>query len=40
MLTKKFDIRDAGLADKGRSRILWAEQELPVLRLIRERFEK
>ncbi len=40
MLTKKFDIRDAGLADKGRSRILWAEQEMPVLRLIRERFEK
>ncbi|MGE5139640.1 MAG: adenosylhomocysteinase [Rudaea sp.] len=40
MLTKKFDIRDAGLADKGRSRILWAEQEMPVLRLIRERFER
>ncbi len=40
MLTKKFDIRDAGLADKGRSRIAWAEQEMPVLRLIRERFEK
>jgi adenosylhomocysteinase len=40
MLTKKFDIRDAGLADKGRSRIMWAEQEMPVLRLIRERFEK
>lgn len=40
MLTKKFDIRDAGLADKGRSRILWAEQEMPVLRQIRERFEK
>src|SRR5512135_1221801 len=39
MLTKKFDIRDAGLADKGRPRILWAEQEMPVLRLIRERFE-
>ncbi|MGE5140246.1 MAG: adenosylhomocysteinase [Rudaea sp.] len=40
MLTKKFDIRDASLADKGRSRILWAEQEMPVLRQIRERFEK
>ncbi len=40
MLTKKFDIRDAGLADKGRSRIFWAEQEMPVLRLIRERFER
>jgi adenosylhomocysteinase len=40
MITKKFDIRDAGLADKGRSRILWAEQEMPVLRQIRDRFEK
>lgn len=40
MLTKKFDIRDAGLADKGRSRILWAEQEMRVLRQIRERFEQ
>lgn len=38
--TKKFDIRDAGLAEKGRSRILWAEQEMPVLRQIRERFEQ
>ncbi len=40
MPTKKFDIRDAGLADKGRSRILWSEQEMPVLRQIRERFEQ
>ncbi len=40
MVTNKFDIRDASLADKGRSRIVWAEQEMPVLRLIRERFEK
>lgn len=40
MTNKKFDIRDAGLADKGRSRIMWAEQEMPVLRQIRERFEK
>jgi adenosylhomocysteinase len=40
MMTKKFDIRDAGLADKGRSRILWAEQEMTVLRQIRERFER
>src|SRR5512135_3925934 len=40
MLTKKFDIRDASLADKGRSRIVWAEQDMPVLRQIRARFEK
>src|SRR5919109_3554077 len=40
MLTKTFDIRDENLATKGRSRILWAEQEMPVLRQIRVRFEK
>lgn len=40
MLTKSFDIRDESLATKGRSRILWAEQEMPVLRQIRARFEK
>lgn len=40
MPVKTFDVRDAALADKGRSRILWAEQEMPVLRQIRERFEK
>ncbi len=35
-----FDIKDIGLADKGRLRIEWAEQNMPVLRLIRERFRK
>jgi adenosylhomocysteinase len=34
------DVKDMGLVDKGRDRIEWAEQEMPVLRLIRERFEK
>src|SRR5687767_14200222 len=34
------DVKDLGLVDKGRDRIEWAEQEMPVLRLIRERFEK
>jgi adenosylhomocysteinase len=33
-----FDIKDLGLADAGQRRIEWAEQEMPVLRLIRERF--
>lgn len=40
MPTKTFDVRDESLATKGRSRILWAEQEMPVLRQIRARFEK
>ena len=34
------DVRDMGLVDKGRDRIEWAEQEMRVLGLIRERFEK
>src|ERR671938_1617624 len=32
------DIRDIGLAADGKRRIEWAEREMPVLRLIRERF--
>ncbi len=36
----KFDIKDSGLAEGGRRRIDWAEREMPVLRMIRERFEK
>lgn len=35
-----FDIKDIKLAEGGRRRITWAEREMPVLRLIRERFEK
>ncbi|MEE8349623.1 MAG: adenosylhomocysteinase [Acidobacteriota bacterium] len=35
-----FDIKDIGLAPKGLDRIEWADQSMPVLRLIRERFEK
>src|SRR5512133_3006793 len=37
---ENFDIRDAKLAEGGRRRIEWAEREMPVLRLIRERFAK
>ena len=33
------DVTDLGLADEGRRRIEWAEREMPVLRLIRERFD-
>jgi adenosylhomocysteinase len=35
-----YDIKDINLAEGGRRRINWAEREMPVLRLIRERFEK
>src|SRR6187401_1778637 len=34
------DVRDLGLAPKGRERIAWAGAEMRVLQLIRERFEK
>ncbi len=37
---EKFDIKDTALAEGGRRRIEWAEREMPVLRSIRERFEK
>jgi adenosylhomocysteinase len=33
------DVADLGLADEGVRRIEWAEREMPVLRLIRQRFE-
>ncbi|MFH2037410.1 MAG: adenosylhomocysteinase [Candidatus Zixiibacteriota bacterium] len=36
----KNDIADIKLAPKGKLRIEWAEQNMPVLRLIRERFKK
>jgi adenosylhomocysteinase len=34
------DVKDLGLASTGRDRIAWAAGEMPVLALIRERFEK
>jgi adenosylhomocysteinase len=34
------DVKDLGLAEKGRDRIDWAGREMKVLVLIRERFEK
>jgi len=36
----KHDVKDLKLAEKGRLRIEWAEQNMPVLRLIRERFAR
>lgn len=34
----EFDVKDIGLAPQGKQRIEWSEREMPVLRLIRERF--
>jgi adenosylhomocysteinase len=36
----QYDVKDLGLAEMGRNRISWAEKEMPVLRQLRERFEK
>lgn len=36
----KYDIKDIKLAPDGKKMIDWAEQQMPVLRLIRERFKK
>ena len=35
-----YDVKDMKQAEGGRRRIEWAEREMPVLRLIRERFRK
>jgi adenosylhomocysteinase len=37
-MTTNFDVKDLSLAEQGRKRMDWAEQEMPVLRLIKERF--
>src|SRR6202011_1543017 len=34
------DVRDLDLAEAGRHRIEWADEQMPVLRIIRERFAK
>ncbi|HID23428.1 MAG TPA: adenosylhomocysteinase, partial [Planctomycetaceae bacterium] len=35
-----YDIKDINLAEEGKKRIEWAERDMPVLGLIKERFEK
>lgn len=35
-----YDIKDISLAEKGRLRMEWAEMAMPVMKLIRSRFEK
>ncbi len=37
---ENYHVKDEKLAEGGRRRIDWAEREMPVLRLIRSRFEK
>jgi adenosylhomocysteinase len=39
-MTIEHDIKDPSLAEGGRYKIEWAAKEMPVLRLIRERFRK
>ena len=36
----KYDVKDMSLAETGRRRIEWAARDMPVLKLIRERFLK
>jgi adenosylhomocysteinase len=38
--TKRFDVKDLGLAEEGARRIAWADRQMPVLAAIRERFER
>lgn len=38
--TKNYDVKDLSLAEKGKLRIEWAAQSMPVLRQIGERFKK
>ena len=37
-ISMEYDIKDINLAEQGRQRIEWANREMPVLQLIRERF--
>lgn len=37
-IQSEYDVKDINLADAGKDRIEWADREMPVLRLIRERF--
>ena len=36
----KYDVKDTRQAEGGRLRIEWADREMPVLRMIKERFQK
>ncbi len=36
----QYDVKDLGLSDKGKDRIEWAQQSMPVLQQIRDRFRR
>ncbi len=38
--TQRYDVKDLALAPEGVRRIEWADRQMPVLRAIRERFER
>ncbi len=40
MIKSQYEIKDPSLAEAGRQRIEWAYREMPVVKLIRERFGK
>ncbi|MBI2836292.1 MAG: adenosylhomocysteinase [Chloroflexi bacterium] len=40
MKTTRYDIKDISLAEAGRQRVEWAAREMPVVKLITERFGK
>ena len=40
MDAKNSDVKDLALANRGRTRIRWADEQMPVVRSIRERFAK
>ncbi|HTM06917.1 MAG TPA: adenosylhomocysteinase [Verrucomicrobiae bacterium] len=39
-MAKNYDVKSLALAPQGKKRILWAGQDMPVLRRVRERFQK
>ena len=39
-MTQNYDIKDINLAERGRYRMQWAANEMPVLDLIEERFRQ
>src|SRR3990172_4951183 len=39
-MAAKYDVKSLSLAAEGRKRILWADERMPVLRQIRDEFER
>ncbi|MQY76864.1 MAG: hypothetical protein GH155_04465, partial [Spirochaeta sp.] len=39
-MSLKYDIKDIKLAGKGKQRIEWAAEQMPVLGLVKKRFRK